>query len=111
MRDKAIYTDNLVTIHQDAICFRSYYFPFALSKRVQFTEVDHIEEKPADLSTGKYRIWGTGDLKCWFPLDWKRPSREKIFFLYRKSKSIHIGFTVRDAPRVAQILRERGLLR
>lgn len=100
----------MVSITQDAITFRTYYFPFGTSKRVEFTQVDHIEVKPATLGTGRWRIWGTGSPWFWFPLDWDRPSRDKVFFLFRKNTSVKIGFTVEDAAKVEQIFQEKGLL-
>ncbi len=104
------YEDRLVSITKDAITFRTYYFPFGTSKRVEFTQVTHIEVKPATVGTGRWRIWGTGSPWFWFPLDWDRPSKEKVFFHFRKNTSVKIGFTVEDAAKVEQIFQEKGLL-
>ncbi len=104
------YEDQFVSIAQDAITFRRYYFPLGTSKRVEFDGIDHIEVRPATLGTGRWRIWGTGSPWFWFPLDWRRPSRDKVFFLFRTNTSVKIGFTVEDAAKVEQIFQEKGLL-
>jgi hypothetical protein len=60
---------------------------------------------------GSWRIWGTGDFQTWFPLDGKRPRRDRIFVASLRDTSQRIGFTVEDSQKVAGILEERGLLR
>lgn len=111
MNSSVIYADRLVSITQDAVVFRTYYFPFGTSRRVAFSQIDHVEVKPASLGTGRWRIWGTGNPRFWFPLDWDRPSRDKILFIYRRDCSIRIGFTVEDSAKVERIFQENGLLR
>ncbi|MBI3876131.1 MAG: hypothetical protein HY300_09290 [Verrucomicrobia bacterium] len=59
------------------------------------------------------------DPNNWFPMDWHRPSRDKIFVAFLKGREERIlfsfrlrsiSFTVEDSKRVAQILRQKGLL-
>ena len=47
----------------------------------------------------------------WFPRDWRRPSRDRIFYMTFPNKRRRIGFTVEDSHPVTDILRDKGLLR
>ncbi len=63
-----LYSDSLVEITQDAICFKCYYFPFG-SKRVRFADIDHVTVEKPSLLNGKYKLQGTNDFVTWFPRD------------------------------------------
>lgn len=104
-----LYSDSLVEITQDAICFKNYYFPFG-SKRVSFSGIDHITTEKPSLLNGQYRLHGTGDFVTWFPRDWKRPQRAVIFFAQMRGSSRRIGFTVEDAAQVERLLQNNNLL-
>lgn len=108
---RVLYADRLVEIAEDSILFHYYYFPTGSSKRVLFSTVEHIRARPLTFLTGKWRIWGSGDLVTWFPADWNRPARTTGFLLVGKGKTIRIGFTVEDEAAVWEILRRKGLLR
>lgn len=103
------YSDSLVEITDTFICFKCYYFPFG-AKCVRFSEIDHITAEKPNWLNGQYRLHGSGDLLTWFPKDWHRPSRSKIFFAHLRDSSRCIGFTVEDTEKVEQILRSKGLL-
>jgi hypothetical protein len=62
------------------------------------------------LFTGKWRLQGSGDLRTWFPLDSKRPKRDKVFLVTLLDRRIRIGFTVEHSDEVLQILKEKGLI-
>jgi hypothetical protein len=55
---------------------------------------------------------GSGDLglRSWFPLDIRRPSRDKIFFVELKNSPRRIGFTAEDSETVEAILRSNSIL-
>ncbi len=105
-----LYADHLVTITGESITFASYSFPFAGSRTVAFSDIDYIMAKEPSLISGKWRIWGSGDLRIWFPFDIHRPSRDRIFVASLKSRRTRIGFTVEDSSRVIALLEEHGLL-
>lgn len=109
MNSEIIYSDKLVKITNNYILFKNYYFPFG-PKKVKFSEIKYIAEKKPTLLNGKWRIYGTGDLRTWFPCDWKRPCRDRIFILSFINKKRRIGFTVEDSETVLKILSEKGLL-
>lgn len=102
------YSDSLVDISDDAITLRRYYFPFG-SRRIPFSEIERINSDDPTLLNGRWRIWGTGTFRTWFPLDWERPLRDRIFFVTLANRWGRIGFTVEDSKRVARILKQGGL--
>ncbi len=104
------YKDKLIEVSGDAIVFKNYYFPTG-SKRIKLSQVEYIEEKQPTLSNGKWRLHGTGDFRTWFPADYARPSRDKIFVIKVKNKWMRIGFTAENSHIVSELLRTRGLLR
>ena len=106
-----LYADRLVSISADSITFFHYYFPIMTSRRVDFADIDHITVHRAMLNTGSWRIWGSGNLRTWFPLDTSRPSRDLIFCAIVRGRGMNIGFTVENSARVQEILAGKGLLR
>lgn len=105
------YKDDLVKIDDDMIIFKNYYFPTG-SKSIKLSQVEYVEEKPCTLKNGKWRLHGTGDLlfRVWFPADYDRPGRDKIFVMKVKNKWIRIGFTVENSEAVSGLFRTKGLL-
>ena len=107
-----LYSDALVEVSEQDITFRKYDWVFRYRpRRVAFSEIENIAVSSPSLATGKWRLFGTGDFKTWFPLDWRRPSRDKIFIASLRQSHKRIGFTVEDSARVEKILREKGLLK
>jgi uncharacterized membrane protein len=106
------YKDSLIEISQDNIIFKNYYFPMG-SKSINLSQVEYVEAKPPTLGNGKWRLHGTGDLffRIWFPADYGRPSRDKIFVMKVKDKWIRIGFTVENSQIVSELFKSKGLLR
>ncbi len=104
-----LYQDNLIEITDDSIILKHYYFPF-ISKKILFADIKSIEAREPTLMNGAWRLWGTGTLTAWFPIDFLRPTRDKIFFITYKTQSIKSGFTVEDSNRVKKILREKEWL-
>jgi hypothetical protein len=105
-----IYKDNLVAISKYSIIIFNYYFPTFKEIEVNFSEIEKIEVKEPSLITGKYRYWGTGDFTSWYPKDFKRSTRDKIFFLYRRYKRIKIGFSVENSQEVISIFKSKHLI-
>ena len=81
-------------------------------RKIAFPKIDRIEGVEPTLVTGKWRWWGTGDLKTWFTADFSRNKRDKIFFLIlQKQKRIVIGFTVENTEKIKNILRDQSMLK
>jgi hypothetical protein len=108
MKPEMLYEDSLVEISRDSILFRNYYFPFG-SRRVLMSHIASFEARDPTLLNGKWRIHGTGDFRTWFPRDWERPRRDKIFILHLTDSRRRIGFTVEDSKAVYSLLKELGL--
>jgi len=103
-----VYKDKLIELGDAAVTFRRYYFPFG-DRRVPFDEIERVQVEPA--ATGdNWRLWGTSDFQTWFPLDTKRPARDRIFIASLRGTSRRIGFTVENSRKVEEVLRQRGLI-
>jgi hypothetical protein len=94
MDNNILYRDKLVEIDDDSILVRNYYYPFG-NKRVKFDNIDNIIVEKPTLMSGKYRYYGTGDFRTWFPPD-DRTSRDKIFIIKLKKNWWRIGLTVEN---------------
>ena len=105
-----LYSDALVTIRENTILFHDYYF-IGVGKAVSFSEIDAVTEYEPDIYNGKWPVWGSGSPGVWFPLDWERPKRDRIFVAKLKHKDAQVGFTVQDSIKVDSILREAGLVK
>jgi hypothetical protein len=110
MSDPILYQDGLVTILHDAIVLKRHTFFNFGTRRIPFAETRTIVTEVPSLRTGKWRIQGTGDLNTWYPLDWKRPSRDTSFIITLKARQMRVGFTVEDSQQVMTILSDKGLL-
>ena len=117
----ALYSDSLVDITDESITFRKFDWKLKYRpKRVEFSEITRIESHPASFRGGKWKLFGSGfDLHNWFPLDWHRPSRDRIFVAFLRGSGDRIAFnfrlrsisfTVENSKRVGQILSQKGLL-
>jgi hypothetical protein len=106
MNARILYSDQLVEITDESILLRGYYFPFG-SRRIRFSEILGISVNEPTIWNGKYRIYGSGDLRTWFPPDVKRPVRDKIFVISLKNRWRRIGFTVEDSAAVEAIMQKR----
>jgi hypothetical protein len=105
-----LYSDKLVTITGNAITFNNYSL-LMKPRRVNFADIDHIDVLEPSLTTGKYRMWGSGNLTMWFPMDAGRSSRNKIFHAYLKVRGMNVGFTVENSAVVTALLESKGLIR
>jgi hypothetical protein len=108
--DEMAYSDKLVEITEQGILFRHYYFPFG-NKFVQFEELDFVEALEPTVRNGLLRFHGTGDFRTWFPADYGRAGRDKIFLVHLKNKWRRIGFTAENSWIVKKILEERGFIK
>lgn len=105
-----VYTDNMVEITADDICFRNYSL-FGRPRRVDIDNIETVECLPPTLGNGKFRFHGTGDFKTWFAKDPDRTRRDAIFLARLKDGWWNVGFTVEDSAAVRAFFQEKGLLR
>ena len=102
----AIYKDHLIEITDQEMVFHRYYFPTGSAKHLPLSRIANVRVRLG----GSWRLWGTGDLRTWFPQDNSRPSRDRIFIIYLRDSIRRIGFTAEDSAKVVAIFKERGLL-
>ncbi len=102
---RKLYSDKLIEISEDSILVRDYYFPFG-SRRVVWADIESITVYKPTLFSGKYRYWGTGDFRTWYPPD-SRLKRDKIFIMKLKKKWWQIGFTVENSQTALDLLRNK----
>ena len=107
---EVLYSDNLVIITRDAITLHNYYF-FGWGRTVPVEKIEEVVVKNASLTNGQWRIWGSTNLNTWFPLDIKRPQRDKIFYIRSKNKLTQTGFTVVNSALAENALRQMGLIK
>lgn len=105
----SLYTDPLVSISADGLRLFSYYFPTGSSKLIRFADIAQVMMLPCTLSTGAWRLWGTGDFMTWFPKDFSRPQRPFVFHMTLRSQRVRIAWTAHDAERAAEALRNYGV--
>ena len=106
----ATYSDKLIEITEQGILFRYYYFPFG-NKYVQFEQIDFIGALEPTARNGLFRFHGTGDFRTWFPADYGRAGRDRIFLMHLKNKWRRIGFTAESSWTVKSILQQHSLLK
>jgi len=102
-----LHADKLIIVTQDAITFRWYYFWG--SKTVPIADIESIQVLEPTVLNGKWRIWGTSGPGGWLPLDWSRPSRDRIFLLHYKNKKFQIGFTAENGAFAENTFKTLGL--
>ncbi len=103
-RVQVLYSDRRATIDTEALLLRDYYWPFG-AKRILLGDIEKIVVVPCTLATGKYRLYGTGAIGLWMPLDWRRPSRDRVFIIFFKRRWLKVGFTVEDGAQAEGVLR------
>ncbi len=105
-----LYSDRLVEISADGITFRKYYILLKSARFVPYSDIDHIDIRKPTIASGKWRLAGSSSPgSIWFPLDWSRYTRDRIFrAALRNGKAI--CFTVEDSSRVGEVLRRLGLI-
>jgi hypothetical protein len=107
MKSNILYQDKLISLTENNIILYGYYFPFFKNKTILYTDIVKIEIKQPTLKTGKYRLWGSGDFRTWYPYDSQRNIRDKVFFIYLKNKKIRAGFTTLSSETVLKILKNK----
>ena len=109
MAQEAIYSDSLVELAGGHILFKTPFYPFGGRKTVPLKAVDRVIYCKPGFRSGKYRYQGSGDLRTWFTMDWRRHRRDRIFILFFRERWIRLGFTVEDSATFTGALRGQGV--
>lgn len=75
------YDDGLVQLDRHALTLRRYHFPSGTSKVIPLRAIRGYQAEPLGLLIQRFRIWGSSDLRCWLPLDVRRPLRSTLVTL------------------------------
>jgi hypothetical protein len=106
----ADYEDSRITLDAGGLSLRMYYFPFG-SKHIQFDRIAKVHEH--DMGTGigggRWRIWGSGDLVHWMPLDAKRPKKKWMYIFRLKGSAFRPCVTPDDPEAFKAALTSRGI--
>lgn len=102
----ALYEDPNLTLDDDGITIRRYYFPLANSKRIAYSDIQGIKSEKMTWSSGKGRIWGAGDPRYWFPLDARR-GRKSTLLVINVGRKVRACITPEDPDAVIKILRAK----
>ncbi|QLL08477.1 hypothetical protein [Mycobacterium vicinigordonae] len=102
----ALYEDSGLTLDEDGMTIRRYYFPFANAKRIEYADITSIKSKKMGWATGKGRIWGATDPRYWFPLDVHRGRKSTLLILHT-GRPVRACITPDDPAAVIKILRAK----
>lgn len=105
MTRTVLYNDGLVELDQEGVTIRRFYFPWAGSKRIQYTDIQDVQCRSMGVWTGKGRLWGSGDLRHWAPLDLRRPKKDTAIIL-DLGKFVRPVFSPDDPARVMTLVRQ-----
>lgn len=105
MTSTVLYDDGLIKLDEQSVTLRHYYLPW-VSKVIPYDAIRSCQQEPMSATTGKLRIWGTGDFHHWMPLDGRRPSKETVIVL-DLGKTVLPSFTPDDPDAVMDILDSR----
>ena len=75
------YDDGLVQLDREAITLRRYHFPSGTAKIIPLRSIRGYKAEPLGLFNGRFRIWGSSDLRRWLPLDIWRPTKSTLVTL------------------------------
>ncbi|MUL65527.1 hypothetical protein BOO86_13695 [Mycobacterium sp. CBMA 234] len=102
----ALYDDGNLTLDDDGLTIRRYYFPLGTEKRVPYVAIRGIDVRPLGAATGSWRLWGTGSPSHWFPLDMHRPKKDTLVVIDTGAK-VKPCITPAEPQRFVETLRAR----
>ncbi len=100
----ALYEDAGLTLDDDGITIRRYYFPFATPKRIAYGDIQGIKAAPMGRASGKGRFWGASDPRYWFPMDFHRGSKKTLLIL-ELGRRVRPCITPEDPDSVIKVLK------
>lgn len=93
MKGRETYDDGAIQLDHFALTLRRYHFPDGTAKAIPLGAVSSYRAEPLDFLVNRFRIWGTSDLRRWFPLDIHRPLRSTLITLDLPGARWHPAFT------------------
>jgi hypothetical protein len=99
-----LYDDGRVACDQAHLLLRRYYLWG--DKRLPYSSMASVEEKPLSRGRGAWRIWGSGDFRHWYNLDRTRPDKTVAIEIHTAGWAIPV-ITPDEPERVYAILVEK----
>jgi len=99
-----LYDDGRVACDQTHLLLRRYYLWG--DKRLPYSSMTSVVERPLSPGRGAGRIWGSGDLRHWYNLDRTRPGKTVAIEIHTAGWPIAV-ITPDDPERVYAILVEK----
>lgn len=101
------YDDGLIACDDQELIIRRYYLPWG-AKRIPYSSIRGVRRLPL---TGvnkirQYRLWGSGDFRHWWNLDFGR-TRKSLALVLDVGGTIRPTITPDDPEAVERILTER----
>jgi hypothetical protein len=69
-----LYDDGRVACDEEGLLIRWYYLWGP--KKIPYGSIKAVNRRPLTFMRGRWRIWGSGDLKHWYNLDGRRPKKD-----------------------------------
>lgn len=85
-----LYRDRWIECTSEALIVHGYYFPLGTKKIIPYDQILGVQEIEMGTLSGKWRIWGSGDLKHWWHLDPGRPHKARALVLDVGSAAIPV---------------------
>jgi hypothetical protein len=104
------YQDPRIEANERGIALKGYYFPWG-TKRIAWDDVTRVAEHDmgTGITGGRWRIWGSGDLLHWMPLDIRRPKKRTMFVMFLRDGRMRPCITPDEPQRFKAFLEERGV--
>ena len=101
-----IFQDKKLEIHKDFVIVKDYYAP-RLDKKLRTSDIENVWVENLTILSGKYRLWGTGAFRRWFPFHLGREAKDKALVIRRKSgliKAIKITLDTEEPSKACRLL-------
>jgi hypothetical protein len=100
-----LYRDRWIECTSEALIIHWYYFPFG-KKTIAYGRIRGMQEIQMQALTGKWRIWGSGDLRHWWHLDPGRRHKDQALVLDVGAAFVPV-ITPDDVAQVRNIIEPR----
>lgn len=104
----ADYDDGLIACSGTGLVIRRY-GAFLRPKRIPYADIRKVTKvELGGMSFGRWRLWGSNDLRHWFNLDWHRPKKRVGLVLDLGRRALPV-ITPDDPEWVVAVLRRQGI--
>ncbi len=104
--DGAAYDDGHVRCDAEGVRLR-WYYPWG-ARRIAYPSIRSFRRFDLGVLRGRWRLWGSGDLRHWYPLDLGRPHRTAGIEL-NLGRWVRPCCTPQDPDAVVRALTARGV--